>query len=322
MPQPLVPPSKYNPTGTTTLQRRTNAELGKRFRRYYKGLREIVEAIPYTRTERRSNWIEYAGNAKYRYKFDLSPELLRRINDQIGQLTRMIFFDGQDEVTQNHFFSQAAELGYESGVRQELRNLQTQTGGQYIRTIDYVLRSTPYRNRIAFVGARAFEDLKGFTDEMRGTLRTILVNGMSRGLGPNDLVADIRDQVLGDKDGKRKGAERRAKLLARTEITEAHRRAIYDEHLAANEEGLDLKLMHISALIPDRTRRTHAVRHGKLVTTEEQEEWYSQDGNAIACLCTSVSVAVGKDGEPLNQKFVERQLKRRQVFVDSTEPTA
>lgn len=321
MPSPIVPPSKYNPTGTTTIQRRTDAELTKRMRAFYKGMRDYIETIPYTTEDRASNWIDYdlTGN-QTRYVFQLNPQLLQGIDQTISQLIRIIFFDGQDDFTAQHFFAQAAELGYESGARSEVRSLQAQTGGEYIRTLDFVLRSQPYRARVAFVGARAFEDLKGFTDDMRGKLRTILTQGMAMGRSPNELARQIRTQVLGDKDGKTKGAIVRSKLLARTEITNAHRRAIYDEHMEARNEGVEIRLMHISALLPDRTRRTHAARHGKLFTVEEQEEWYSKDGNAISCLCSVVSVSTDKDGNPLNRDFVERQQKRRKKFLDTVEP--
>ncbi len=97
----------------------------------------------------------------------------------------------------------------------------------------------------------------------------------------------------------------RANRIARTEITTALRRARWDEHDSASDDlGLNVMLLHLSALSPT-TRQTHALRHGKLYTSEEVRDWYSINGNAINCKCSQVTVLVDEKGVPLNSSVID-----------------
>ena len=135
-----------------------------------------------------------------------------------------------------------------------------------------------------YIGTRSFESMKGLTGDMKGQLGRILLDGMASGENPNRIAARVNKNLFGGK-GK-KGNLGRAKTIARTEIANAHRRALWDEDAQANQIGVHTGLMHISALLPERTRRTHAQRHGSIHTRKETEEWYQIDGNSIRCLCT------------------------------------
>ena len=70
--------------------------------------------------------------------------------------------------------------------------------------------------------------------------------------------------------------------------------------------------MHVSALV-DSTRPTHAARHGKLYTREQQREWWSESSNMINCLCSTVEVVM-LNGEPTQKKLIERQRKRGEMY--------
>lgn len=89
----------------------------------------------------------------------------------------------------------------------------------------------------------------------------------------------------------------------------ALRRARWDEADEAKKElGLNIRLMHFSALSPT-TRQPHAIRHARIYTAEEVRTWYATGANAINCKCPQVEVLVDAKGAPVNPKVVEMAQK-------------
>ena len=76
--------------------------------------------------------------------------------------------------------------------------------------------------------------------------------------------------------------------------------------------GLEVRVMHVSALV-ENTRPSHAARHGKIYTLEDEREWQHEGSNMISCLCSTVEV-VFVNGEPTQKKLIERQRKRGEAF--------
>jgi len=305
MANPPLPTAKVNKTGTHSIEVRVFKQLEDRFKRVLADLRKYVEEIPVTITT----------NQKI-YLFDLDQDLIEEVGLTVDEIIDEILLEGGDSAD---WLVDAAGQAYENSTEQAIESMDIITDGEYPRTYNKVRLAPAFRDRLAYLGTRAFEDFKGFAEEQKSQLRRILLDGMARGQNPNRIAADINRNLFGGE--KKKGVRKtkgnivRAKRIARTEITYAHRRAIWDEDKAANDTGFHTKLMHISALIPERTRRTHALRHGKLYTRQEVEEWYSINGNAINCLCTQITVIVDSKGEVINAAFVKKVVKQRQKFL-------
>src|SRR5690606_32096001 len=178
------------------------------------------------------------------------------------------------------FFEAYVAVAYRRGTAQEFANLAQQSPAYLAGQQDLaaIMRSDPYRRRMALVQAREFEEMQKLAGDVRADMARILTEGIGRGLNPRTIARNLTDQA---------GIEhRRANKIARTEITTALRRARWDESDEATEKyGLRGKQMHLSALSPT-TRATHAARHGNLYTTEQVRDWYSQDGNSINCKCS------------------------------------
>ena len=105
----------------------------------------------------------------------------------------------------------------------------------------------------------------------------------------------------------------RALRIARTEVNHAFTEARYEHSKDVRDRlGLEVKAMHVSALV-DSTRPNHAARHGKIYTLEDQRTWWSEGSNLISCLCSTVEV-VFIDGEPTQEKMIERQRKRGEQY--------
>lgn len=75
-----------------------------------------------------------------------------------------------------------------------------------------------------------------------------------------------------------------------TVINESLNNAKLEAILAANKHllqfGFGAKVIHISALLPNRTRKTHAARHNKTFTFQAQMRWWNTGSNRINCLCS------------------------------------
>jgi SPP1 gp7 family putative phage head morphogenesis protein len=126
---------------------------------------------------------------------------------------------------------------------------------------------------------------------------------MGLGQNPRVIAKSIRERIG--------VSQSRAATIARTEIPNALRQARMDETLSAQESlGIQTKEMHLSALSPT-TRPDHAARHARLFSIQEQKEWWARDANSINCKCSTVSVLVGDDGEPLTPSIIERAKKMR-----------
>jgi len=301
MPNPPLPTAKVNKTGTHAIEARVFKQLENRFKRVLNGMRTYIDGLQFEVMQVNQNF----------YQYQLDAALINDIDAYIQDLIDDILLDGNERT---HLLSDASIQAYENSTADAIRDMEIITEGSYPRSYDGIRLTTPFEDRLIYIGTRAFEDFKGLTGDMKASLGRILTDGMSNGENPNRIASRINKSLFGDKKKGTKGNLARAKRIARTEITGAHRRALWDENFQANQIGVRTGLMHISALIPDRTRKTHAQRHGGIYTRKETEEWYQEGGNAIACLCTQVSVLVDSNGKPTDPNFEDKVKAQRKKF--------
>lgn len=249
-------------------------------------IRRFEEIQYYTTTGNRDD-------AQRTYHYLIDEALLVSISDYILQMIDDLVLRGDNG---RPIVVGAAEMAYQTGVAYQIANLQAQSD-VFRRTLEETLLSAPYRTRIGLVRARVFEEMQGFTAETRKELQRILTDGMARGLSPRDIVSQIEARTGVD--------ERRAERIARTEINNAHRRALLDQDEQANDEGIRTRLIWFSALSSS-TRSWHASRHGRIYTRQEIDDFYSRDGNAINCLCSVRSILVDENDNPLSETLPDR----------------
>ncbi len=245
----------------------------------------------------------FVGNRSDAYRYALDQTQLDSINDYIAELIELHVMRGDrgDSI----ILAQTVNA-YQAATAAAVTNIMTQSVVQ-TRNVEQTLMSEPYRRRIAYLRARVFEEMRGFSDQTRTDLARALADGIASGLNPREIATQIRDR-LGV-------AHSRALRIARTEINNGHRRAIWDEDQQTQEEGIKTRLMHVSALLAT-TRRSHASRHGKVYSRQEVEEWYSRDGNAINCRCTQVSVLTNDAGEPLSDNLPVKLRKQASEYLE------
>jgi SPP1 gp7 family putative phage head morphogenesis protein len=285
MGNPVLPSHPENPAGQTARIREARRAWARHIKPIRKWLASKVDSLPKRLIE-----VNHERFAINRYEYLISASA---IDELVAELQRRLNADRPATGVMRQ-----VEMSYESGTADEMVNLISITDGAYTRTMTEILRSDSWRQRVAMIEARVFEEMKGFQGDTGVDLARVLRQGVSDGRNPLDIARDIRERF--------DVSQSRANRIARTEVTGAYRRARWDEDADANQRlGIRTGLMHLSALSPT-TRSTHAQRHGNIYTQEQVREWYAIDGNAIQCKCSQVSVLLDEDGRPTNPKFVER----------------
>lgn len=286
---PILPRNIKDPAATDKLERGAMKSFAIKLNQVGKQYAKLLDRIP----------SQPVVNKKYAYQLD--DYLLNSILSEGERLIDSIILEGgKDNLW---FYSAYVSTAYQRGTAQEFANLATQSVAYLAdkESLGGLLLSEPYRNRIALVRARVFEEMKGFSGQVKADMARILADGIGRGLNPRDIAKSLQQKA-----GLEQG---RANRIARTEINTALRRARWDESEDAQERyGFKTMLMHISALSPT-TRPNHAARHGKLFTIEEVREWFADGSNSINCKCVTISVIVDENGNPLNDTILDRARK-------------
>lgn len=292
MPQPLIPRSKTNPVGQADKIRRARDAVFADIDKAQQDALDAWAALPVARQNGR-----VLNRAFYEYLIDLPA--LKNIVDAIATTLR--------RGTGRTVMQAQVEAAYRSGVGMASANL-SRLIDDYTRSVTAVLSDYQVMRRAALAGARVYEFMDGFAGDTAADLARIMFQAVQDGQNPHDVARVIRQRFSVSKV--------RAERIARTEITGALRRGRWDESKDAEEKfGLEVRLIHVSALIPERTRPSHAARHGRIYTREEEADWYSKDGNGINCLCSTSEVTF-KDGKPIfGEKLLARMADARKRFV-------
>ena len=329
MREPVIPKFKEDPTGLKTKVAKAEADFRRRIKgAFAKIIKDVYLTLEPKKVKINESARHFIGNAEY-YYYNLSPTELSRLNQIIGDiLYRFLMVDENGEYINEYnpdnlwFFAQYVKPSYEKGTRETMNDLIAQSliYAQTHESLADILFSEEYTRRIGYLAAREFELMKGFTDETVKACRTILSDTIAAGASPRAAAKALRERVTLKTD---KGTDRfdlaRANRIAQTEIPGALRKAKQDEQDAADIK-YDIKSMTMPISAFKRTsRRTHMARSGKLVTSEEQRQFYSRSGNSINCYCSAVTVVVDKNGHPVAPGVVKKAIDMRERLMPKAE---
>jgi SPP1 gp7 family putative phage head morphogenesis protein len=288
-----------DPTGQAGRRTRAKADIAKRVRELRDQVLDILYSIP----------VQSIQVNKTTYRYDANPDRIDSLFDELLGIFYQVLELNQPR--RAWFFNDYLGPAWQQGTAQAFERIKTLAEaavpdvGEAMQ-LDSVLSSPEYTSRFEIISARAFENMKGFAGQAAQELGGILGRGVAMGESPRTIARDIRrkfKQVEGY----------RAERIARTEVNNAYTEARYETNRDARDRlGLDVMVMHVSALVPN-TRPTHASRHGRLYTLEQQRSWWSEGSQKINCLCSTVEVIL-IDGEPTQQKLIERQRKRGKAY--------
>lgn len=291
---PILPRDAADPVGVGALERAAVKDFKSRLRRIGKHYKALLDRIPR----------ELQINSVYQFRLDavLLASLLAQADIDVDTL----LLEGDND--RLWFWEAYVQVATSRGIQQAVANLSAQsTAYAAERSAAAVLASDAHRARAVLVKARLFEDMKGLSQQTKADMARVLTEGVGRGLNPREIARNLEAEAASI-------GRNRAATIARTEVPTALRRARMDEADAAETlYAVKTKEMHISALSPT-TRKTHADRHGKLFTREQQRAWWATGGNSNNCKCSTVAVLVDSKGNPLVPWLEERAKENLRVM--------
>lgn len=240
--------------------------------------------------------------------YDLNPQQAEILNNQIRSVLKNNLLQTQGETMPiNWWFQKHVEIPYRQGTIESLNEINrlisiaesqgmVGAGGVAAQRIapEIVLSSQPYLDELRNMYVENFQQIKSLSDTTASQVITKINSGMNAGLSSSEITDEITQRF--------NVSVSNADRISRTEVNRAYNEArIRATRKASDISGFDAKVRHISALLPKRTRKSHAARHYNVYTMEEQERWWARDANRINCLCYVRSILIGADGN-----YIER----------------
>lgn len=310
-PKPVLPRNPQNPIGDGRILTISRKKIRVAMRKISRDVLALYNQIPRSFVDVEVNHRVFQISQRV-YRYETDPSLLATLPMEIQAIIdRWLLEDGVPSWFMYTAVDQASTVGMAEGVV-SLQNLTP----AYTTTVEQMLVSQPFQNRLQFVRSRVFNEMENLSVDMKTNLNRILTNGMTNGFGPRRIAQEIHQQIgLPEwNDGKNKASYARALRISRTETNMSHREARWFTADDAEERlGIKTKQLWFSALSPT-TRRTHAEKHGDVLTTQKVKEFYSKDGNAINCRCGQSQILVDDEGNPIDTALVDRTKERGDQF--------
>ena len=262
--------NNYDPTRTTTLRTQFAAEMGRRFRALRGIIRKaIIDQNCFGLTRQDELYLLPSAYGAMTlpghnaFAFPRSSDKVEGFMEWLGQQQEIGILEmpgsqigrGVEQAWTNKYI----QSSYQKGIvraRQELRKAgyrsragdeipALETGGQ----ISAAFNQPFHADRVGLLYSRTFSDLKGITAAMDTQISRVLAQGIADGLPPRQIAKLLTRTISGpvgglgitDTLGRFIPAERRAKILARTEIIRAHHSATIQEYKNWGAEGVTVR---------------------------------------------------------------------------------
>lgn len=294
---PIVPANTRERTGSAGILRRANAEIRRRFAGF---LRDVLAIFGGIQTLAVND-----AAAIPRTIYTLTPEQLGALSAELQRAVERWIASGR-EPAQFFWWSTFDAEASQLGATQTITNLSALSPAYAAqRTLQTVLFSEPYRNRLATAQIRSLEHWTGLGAQMRAELAQIIGRAVVDGKNPKAVRAEIAERLDVSKG--------RALGYAQTDITGTLREARWAEADHARDEmGIAVALLWTSALLPT-TRSSHAARNGKTYTTAEVRAFYERDGNRFRCHCSQTECLLDESGDPMLSPTMRRTMDRERA---------
>lgn len=239
-----------------------------------------------------------------KFIYDMSAQELADLLEAVQAILDDYLLEGGE---QNQWAMDYVVAEVQRGTLEAFNNLSQQS--QYYAsqtTLQQLLSSPGYQNQIASARLTTFSDWKAISDAARGDLTNIITDAVARGVNPRETASVISKRL--------DVSMSKAKTIAQTEQVGALRQAQWNEtDWAADRLGLNTGLLWLSALKPS-TRAWHASRHGKVYTTEEVRDFYSEMKNRANCYCSQIQVLLTDDGQIYNEGLADKLAAERKKW--------
>lgn len=290
---PIVPTSKVNPAGTTTLVVSADGVITAKYKRINEQCIAVFDRIPV--------YVLNADDDQYRVAYSSTPEQMAAINTELGYIITAELANGGANI---YWYGEYVRNAMRAGTAQSSANLSKLSEAyKSSRPLSSVLNSAAYQNRIGFALQKSYAHWTGLSDALKSELSQIIAEAVLSGRNPKAVRSLIADRI----DVSRS----KASQYAQTDITDSLRQARwYESEQAQSELGLDIRLLWTSSLKAT-TRPWHASRHGRVYTVDEVKAFYGRDGNRYNCYCAQTEVLM-QDGKPvLTQSLKDKMATER-----------
>jgi len=285
-----VKPSDYDPTHTTALRNAFARDFKLRFTALKKVIRRAVDEMDCFGLKKEKINVNELNPPPIARIFEFLSDskkieaFMRWLEIQVekGLLTITEFRQigsAINEAWTNRYIADSYKRGImraRSEMKKAGMNIPPldETGG-----LDAVFNLPYHLERVGVLYIRVYSELKGITAAMETTISQILSQGMIDGDGPRliarKLVSAIDGVNMGslgitDSLGRFIPAQRRAIILARTEIIRAHHLAMVQEYRNWGLEGVKV-LAEWATADDDRVCPICAALEGKIFTLDEVE---------------------------------------------------
>lgn len=254
--------NRYDPTRTTSLRNRFSADMGRRFSALRRLVwKTIVEddcfglGPPYKR-------FRPTVHAKFDFpssqaKVDGFMDWLKEQQDQgiLETITSPRLGQSMGEPWTNVYIKDTYERGVQR-ARYEMGQAGYDVPGmEFTGGISASMFNPFHVDRVATLYTRAFSGLKGITDAMDMQISHVLAQGIADGDNPLKLARKMNYVISGmgqdlgvtDSLGRFIPAERRARMLARTEVIRAHAQATLTEYQVWGAAGVEVQAEFVNA---------------------------------------------------------------------------
>lgn len=299
---PIIPGSKKDRTGSAGLMRRAVAEINRRFA----GLQsDVLATFDKIRV--------YGLNDAAQVMYGLTPDELAAVSTALGEAVDRWISEGEKTAYRFWWAPFSAEAAH-LGAAQSVMNLSgIAPSYAAARSLQAVVYSDAYKSRVAVAQIKSYDSWKALGERARADLSQIIGRAVVDGQSPKAARKAIAESLNVSKS--------RAMLYAQTDITETLREARWAEADYATEEyGLNIGLLWTSALLPT-TRSSHAIRNGKVYTSEQVRTFYGKDGNKFRCHCGQTECLLDKDSRPILSDALKKSMQaERQAWEKDAAP--
>lgn len=289
---------RQDPTGTTKLRRRFEAELTRRFRRLkglvleslvrndalgiskFKPLPQQTNVVPIIRDE---------AISPGQFAFTTSPDKVGAFMRWLKQQERDGIFEIQEgtpleSAARNSWSSVYIRNAYQKGIEDAGRKLRQGGADVAPSWIEGAFTRPIHADRVGLAYTRTFSQLQGITESMDQQISRILATGLANGDNPMKIARAINNRV--DAIGIT-----RARVLARTEVISAHAQATLNGFEEAGIEGVEVEAEWLTAQNPCPL----------CIEAEKKNPYTIQESRGLIprhpnCLCTWGPVVVNGTG--------------------------
>jgi len=244
--------NQYDPTRTLTLRTMFVRNMDKRFNGLVAAvIQKVVKEDFFGLKDIQTNAVPYA----FPRSADKVAEFMLWLKGQVDKgILSVNEYEQLGAAIENAWTNMYVTDSYKRGIVRARYELQK--AGYDVPSIEttggiFVSMNVPlHMDRVGLLYTRVFTDLKGITDEMSVQISKVLSQGMADGEGmlsiAKKLIGTINGTGMGDLGltdtlGRFIPAQRRAQILARTEIIRAHHQAMIQEY--RNWGSIDLYVM-------------------------------------------------------------------------------